>query len=191
MSGVSVVIPCRRPEDPALKELGRDYVALGALEVILQGGEGISWARNEGARRAKGSIVVHSDDDATLVGDFRWFDTRPDRERWWVASRWTDASGDPYTITMCARLTGLVKVLPSMSAIGPFTAVRREPFLRLGGLSYSSVYTDTEFARRAARVWGNPVVAPFEVVVRRRFSTMGEIVEQHAERLVRAGGGPG
>lgn len=191
MPPTSVVIPCRNPGDLALKELGRDYVRRGALEVILQGGEGISWARNEGARRARGSVVLHTDDDALVDGDFRWFDSRPDREKWWVASQWTDASGDPYTISMCGRLTGLATVLPRVVAVGPFTAVRREPFLRLGGLSTSSVYTDTEFARRAARVWGDPTPAPFEVVVRRRFSTLGEIVEQYGARLSRAGGGFG
>jgi glycosyltransferase involved in cell wall biosynthesis len=68
--GVSVVVPTRnRPQElqRCLAALGAQSVAVEVVVVEDEEGRGPAWARNEGARRARGGVVCFTDDDCAPV----------------------------------------------------------------------------------------------------------------------------
>ncbi len=148
-------------------------------ELILQAGSGIAECRNRGAAKAAGDVLLFSDDDVTIQGDFGYFSDRPESEAWWVALRWTDYTGDEYTETVCRTLNFLAPLSGILASVGSFQAVRRSAFEAVGGYDTGSVHEDHALARALHRKFGLPAVAPFEVGILRRTVTVAEHWERH------------
>jgi glycosyltransferase involved in cell wall biosynthesis len=176
---LSIVVPVRSVERAG--EVASHFPR-GADEVLLQEGVGIARARNRGARRARGDLLLHTDDDVLLHGDLAWFRDRPPREVWWIAREWTTSSKDPYTVKMCAGLNLGTALRVHVASVGPFQPMRRWAFDAVGGFDESDVHEDTGMARRLYAAFGPPAVAPVTVEVLRRFATMPETWERRRLR---------
>jgi len=176
---LSVIVPVRSIEN-AVEVLG--HIPPGAVEVLLQSGVGIAHARNAGARRARGDVLLHIDDDVLLRGDLAWFDTRPAHEVWWVASSWSTTTADRYTEGICSFLNLQAALHLLGASVGSFQPMRRSAFEAIGGYVEESVQDDMDMARRLYRAFGPPTPAPFAVVILRRTVTMPEHWKRHAAR---------
>jgi hypothetical protein len=177
MSEVSIIVPVRSLDSS--NEVVSHFPG-GALEVLLQAGVGIGRARNNGARQAKGSIFLHTDDDVLLRGDLSWFDTRPASEMWWIASDWSTTTDDPYTKGICTFLAVQTALRLQGASVGSFQAMRRSAFEAVVGYAEEDVHDDMGMGRRLYQAFGPPHVAPFSVVILRRTVKATEHWQRHA-----------
>jgi hypothetical protein len=175
---VSVVIPVRSIEggDDVVRHLGP-----GASEVVLQAGCGIALARNNGARRSTGDVLLHCDDDVLVVGDLSWFDRAPARHAYWVAARWSTSTDDPYTRRVSAFQNMQVGFGLFSASVGSFQPMRRYAFEAVGGYA-DTAHDDMRMARALHRLYGPPGIAPFEIVILRRTVTAPENWQRHGAR---------
>jgi glycosyltransferase involved in cell wall biosynthesis len=176
---LSVVVPARDPIAVARTVPARFP---WADEVVVQGGPGgASLARNNGAAKAHGDVLVFTDDDAELLWLEPW--TPTPFAAFWVGAEFQAHCEDPHTRTSCAMLSGLVasglRRIRWLASIGPFIACRREVFVSLGGFRRAP-QDDTDFGHRAARLGYSIAVAPVSVHVHREFSLKnpGMAIEQ-------------
>lgn len=150
-------------------------------ELVVQSGPGIRWARNRAARASVGTIMVASDDDVKLYGDWTWFLTRPPAETWWVAWSFSTTVDDSYTRLACPWLTLQSSILGMGASMGCFQAVRREAFEAVGGYDEGATNEDYALARALKRRFGPPARAPFHVEILRRIATFVENWERTAK----------
>jgi glycosyltransferase involved in cell wall biosynthesis len=164
---LSVVVPCR--------EISRELIDRAASytwadEVVLQMGPGgAALARNNGARRASGDVLVFSDDDTVLEWREPW--TPKPEELYWVASEFVSEVADEHTTSSCAMMTALtlpVKRLRWLCSVGPFIACRRAVFDALGGFRFHAI-EDVDFGQRATRLGIRVERAPVVARVTRPF----------------------
>jgi hypothetical protein len=164
---LSVVIPARDPISVAQAAL-ENYPF--ADEVVVQGGPGgVANAKNWGARKAHGDLLLFTDDDTTveLLGPLE-----DHGEALWVAREILTDCEDQHTVMACAAMTALVSFGRGplwTAAIGPFTLVKRAWFDHVGGFQ-KDPQEDTQFGRRVVKAGGRVGVAPVRVTVHRAFS---------------------
>ncbi len=154
----------------------------GADEVLLVGGsDGIAHAKNLGARAANGSLLVFVDDDVELRGDLGWFRRALADEAWWTAS-YEDGSGDPYTRRMVAAVNVAARLGMHVASIGPFLAIRRPLFERVGGFSEDAVHEDTTMARKLGELDSRLSLAPLTAILHRPFTPYRGMWERAAKQ---------
>ncbi|MGI0067771.1 MAG: hypothetical protein ACREB9_05060 [Thermoplasmata archaeon] len=138
---VSIIIPTR-----AMRYAYR--LPPGADEVILQGGEGgCAHAKNLGARRARGSILLFVDDDQELWGDLRFLRHPPRQEAAWHVRHHYETTRDAYT-AHAFRMLNVMLWTGSALGVGPCMAIRRRLFETLGGFRYDIIWEDKDLAQR-------------------------------------------
>lgn len=175
---ISVVIPARAPLDV--------YPAAAAAywwadEVVIQGGPGgIALAKNNGARKAHGDVLVFTDDDTVITGGESWV---PDSDAdLWVASDFSTTTTDKHTTMSCITLAGLVWMRNHLAAVGPFTAVRRAWFDAVGGFQ-RAWWEDVDFGRRVQEAGGRIGVAPVQVRIDRPFTPLPQLQANYLRDL--------
>ncbi|HTT74198.1 MAG TPA: hypothetical protein VMG99_08700 [Thermoplasmata archaeon] len=176
---LSVVVPVRSLD--GARELV-PHIPPGADEIVLAAGAGIAHARNGGARRARGDVLLHTDDDVVLRGDLSWFARRPDSEMWWIATNWSTTSADAYTRQICALLNLETALRIHAASVGSFQVMRRWAFAAVGGYDEDEVHEDIGMGRRLYRAFGPPTIAPIGVEILRRTVTAPEHWQRHATR---------
>lgn len=171
MNRISVVIPARESEVPKAVALARS-LAPYVNEVVVQNGPGgPAVARNIGARKVAGEIVVFVDADVTLpfpeqLGCLR----QPDPGIvLWVPERLRNRTRHPYT-ELCTRLINAYNHFQTRSpdAVGTFMAVRADAFRRVNGFDPHTHFEDTDLGWRITDL-GDWAVAPVEVWMHRRW----------------------
>jgi len=168
---LSVIIPVR-----SLDKI--PSIPPGADEVILQSGRGIAHARNAGARRATGDVLLQSDDDVELVGDLSWLRDPPADEAWWLPAGFVNATDDQYTTTLCAMLNVQILFRGLGASVGSFQAVRARAFRELGGYDETKFQEDWDLPRRLRKAYGRPGVAPVTVRILRPTAKFGAVIDR-------------
>lgn len=160
---VSIIVPT-----PAIDRV--PPLPPGADEALLVGGnDGQAHAKNVGASKASGSILVFLDDDVRVEGSLECLRRAPSDERWWSAT-YRDGTGDPYTQRMVAAVNVAARLGMHIASIGPFLALRRELFERVGGFGEEELHEDTGAARRLGEAGARLSLLPLTVTLYRPFT---------------------
>jgi len=170
---ISIVVPTRNCKQVLAFPAGAD-------EIVLQECGPPGRARNVGAARTDGDILVFTEDDLILAGNLNWLRWRPPTEVWWPCAEYVDQTGDPYTVRAMGFLNGMLSIR-NIAGVGPVVAVRRAAFRAVGGYDDRDLLGDFSFARRLYERFGAfktqmPVVAS----VHRPNTPMGELQRQRA-----------
>lgn len=186
VAGLSLVVPLRdlsQAPEVAARLPG------GWREAVFDGSVGLRRARNHGGVVAEGSILLHLDDDvlveATEEGvDLSWFSTRPQREVWWSAARYVNATEDEFTTYACTVLNVGIRLRTFFAAsLGCFQPMRREAFLSMRGYDEKAPSFDIAMAMALNRRYGPPHPSPFQVTILRRISNLDENQERYLREL--------
>ena len=170
---VSIVVPTRNCQQVLAYPEGAD-------EVILQECGPPGRARNVGARRARGEILVFQDDDCILAGNLNWLRWRPPSETWWPVAEYIDNTGDAYTVRALMFLNGML-TLKNIAGVGPVVAVRRVAWEAVHGYDDLDVLGDFSFARKLYAAFGTFVTQmPVKVGVHRPNTPPKELFAQRA-----------
>jgi hypothetical protein len=166
-----VVIPSRDDERMLGIALAR-YIAPFVDEVVVQGGPGgAGVARNVGASKTTGDIIVFMDDDAWLPHpeQLSWFRQADPTVNLWVPRHLRNKTGHHYTELGCHLITVINRVQGHVPhALGTFMAVSTPAFHKARGFDPDVRFEDTNLGLRLVKpgTWG---VAPVEVFVCRKW----------------------
>jgi hypothetical protein len=138
---ISVIVPARPGERPDLSHL------TGYDEVIIEtcaGGAG--HARNVGASKAKGDLLVFIDTDSVVRGDLRSLDMT--QHDFWTAGWFSPRANTLYTVVGCHWSNAIPRIFRYPFTIGPFFVVRASAFHEVGGMRLDVLFDDLDLGRR-------------------------------------------
>lgn len=138
---VSVVVPARRGQHFDTSSL-KGYDQL----IIERAPGGVARARNLGAEKATGDVLVFIDVDTIAVGDLSKLD--PSRADYWTAEWFTPFAKRPYTILGLYWANMIPRIFRYPFTIGPFIAVTRAAFDAVGGFRLDVLFEDLDLGLR-------------------------------------------
>jgi glycosyltransferase involved in cell wall biosynthesis len=140
---VSFVVASKRAEPSNIERIAKMLPEEAELVVSTVPG-GAAHARNVGAKRARGSVLVFVDDDIHLSAQWEWEE--------WLARDWDYAIAEWYSPGPKARgfwmhlaagsLNVLTRIFRYPLTMSGFTAIRREVFEAVGGYRLDTTYEE-------------------------------------------------
>jgi glycosyltransferase involved in cell wall biosynthesis len=172
----------------------RDLVAARGVRLLqTPSNRGPAFARNTGARAARGDVLLFLDSDVVLEPDalaetVRFFRTNPDRSVMIGVYSSEPVNDGPWPLYKALQCYSYYSDFPDVKEVtllwAAVAAFRRETFLLSGGFSTDFArpsMEDLELGRRIART--NPIFLNRRVVVRHRFpSTFAKNAADHFDR---------
>lgn len=168
------MVPCRRLPDDPLEAAALLSASEVPPEVIYQSGGTIAGARNRGAVRTRGDVLIFTDDDIRLEAPYSWFSTRPPSESWWIPATVVSDVDDEFTQMACSVIRFVIPFRGILASGGHFLAVRRSAFEKVGGYSLSHLFEEHGMSRKLFHAFGPPSPSPAKVTILRRTSTLLE-----------------
>jgi len=169
---LSFVVATRKADGPNIDRIARMIPREAELIVSTIPG-GAAHARNVGARKARGEVLVFVDDDIHLTADWDW-----DR---WLAQDWDYAVAEwyspgpkargPWMRWACGGLNILVRVFHYPLAMSGFAAMRRDVFDAVGGYRIDTTYEEVALTLKMRGMGFRGVRLPVRVTVLRRWDS--------------------
>jgi len=167
---ISFVTPMRRSE-PAIVRRMLAMFPPGAEFIVVTSPGGAAHARNIGAARATGEVLVFVDDDVQLETHWNWEE--------WLTWDWQFAIAEIYwpgpavDVFMMRAESTLLNVLTSVFRykmfMSGFAAVRREAFESVGGYNENVVFEENAITLDFYRRHFRGVLLPVRVRMLRRW----------------------
>jgi len=180
-----VVLPVRDRDEGLI---AANALPPGADEILLVEGPGVAGAKNEGARVAKGDVLLFTDDDVRIRGDLAWLKDRPGAEAWWRAELVDGTDGLAASNVDQVNAAGRMGL--SIGSNGPFQALRRRVFDYVGGFHADDVFEDIGLSRRLSEAKIRLYSTPYRVVIRRPFAPFQEVARRRRAEAIEGRSGP-
>ena len=153
---ISYITPMRRA-DPATIDRIRSMLPKGSEYIVVTAPGGAAHAKNIGAARASGDVLVFIDDDVQLITDWAWDDWLKEDWQFAIASGyWPAPKVNVFMMRLESTLLNiLTQVFRYKLFMSGFAAVRRDAFEAVGGYNENVVFEEhvitLDFYRRRFR----------------------------------------
>ncbi|MGA8709983.1 MAG: glycosyltransferase family A protein [Thermoplasmata archaeon] len=140
---ISFITPMRRYDEANVERISK-MLPRGSEFIVVTALGGAAHARNIGAAKATGEVLVFVDDDVQLVTDWNWAEWLTWDWQFAIAELYWPASG--VNVLMMRLESTLLNILTSVFGykmfMSGFAAVRREAFEAVGGYNESVVFEE-------------------------------------------------